>query len=105
MSRYIDKDKLIADLQTDKWIVKNSLKYVLQDINEQPEADVVEVKHGKCIKNTPNPDKMVEFHKLGIGKGMSVNSIFWTCSECGEWISPRNNYCPNCGARMDGDKE
>lgn len=37
---------------------------------------------GKCIKNAHN---------------------FWTCSECGEWINPRNNYCPNCGARMDGD--
>ena len=25
------------------------------------------------------------------------------CSECGEVVAIRNNYCPNCGARMDGD--
>ena len=24
------------------------------------------------------------------------------CSECGEVVSVRNNYCPNCGAKMDG---
>ena len=33
----------------------------------------------------------------------------WACSECGEWglmIDNRgickSNYCPNCGAKMDG---
>ena len=24
------------------------------------------------------------------------------CSECGEIVSVRSNYCPNCGAKMDG---
>ena len=24
------------------------------------------------------------------------------CSECGEIVSVRSNYCPNCGAMMDG---
>ena len=23
------------------------------------------------------------------------------CSECGEIVSVRSNYCPNCGAKMD----
>lgn len=50
MSRYIDKDKLIKDLKTDMWISENSLKYVLQDIKEQPEADVVEVVRCKDCK-------------------------------------------------------
>ena len=31
---------------------------------------------------------------------------FWCCSECGyvEWDAP-NNYCPNCGADMRGEKD
>ena len=24
------------------------------------------------------------------------------CSECGEIVSARSYYCPNCGAKMDG---
>ena len=34
----------------------------------------------------------------------------WICSECGHlesWMldKPRTNYCPNCGAKMDGGNE
>ena len=34
----------------------------------------------------------------------------WVCSECGEIISwrldkPRENYCPNCGTKMNGKGE
>lgn len=25
------------------------------------------------------------------------------CSECAEVVATRYKYCPNCGARMDGD--
>lgn len=27
------------------------------------------------------------------------------CSECGEVVVIRYRYCPNCGARMDGDPD
>ena len=27
---------------------------------------------------------------------------FWLCSLCGECLPYGANYCPNCGARMDG---
>ena len=31
---------------------------------------------------------------------------WWTCSECGHakgFRKPDDKYCPNCGAKMDGD--
>lgn len=30
----------------------------------------------------------------------------YQCSECAHWIDAGldNNYCPNCGAKMDGDE-
>lgn len=30
---------------------------------------------------------------------------FWLCSLCGEWLPYGANYCPSCGARMDGESE
>lgn len=30
----------------------------------------------------------------------------WVCSECGSTLFyERQNYCPNCGAKMDSEKE
>lgn len=71
----------------------------------QPTADVVEVKHGEWIRNEPNHEQMKEFHDMGIGKAIAISSIFWTCSCCGTWGTPRYKYCPNCGAKMDKTKK
>jgi NAD-dependent SIR2 family protein deacetylase len=63
---------------------------------EAPAADVVEVVHGEWIR--------------GMGSYTRIK-----CSKC-EWTKPYiedfyeaelladMSYCPNCGARMDGDK-
>lgn len=62
----------------------------------KPTADVVEVRHGKW-EDRPNPQ----------WKAYDIRH----CSKCG-WNIPKNNlrkkdlnwnYCPHCGARMDGD--
>ena len=46
--------------------------------------DAEPVRHGKWIEKSTGGE------------------YFWHCSECGyiEWDAP-NNYCPNCGARMN----
>ena len=63
-------------------------------IDYVPTADVVEVRHGEWV---------VELDDLGWNKH--------TCSECGYTkrtdihTSLGWNYCPNCGAKMDGKGE
>lgn len=75
---------------------------IYETIDNTPEADVEEVKHGEWIKHSPDVAVMRAFHKLGIGKGMSENSIFWTCSCCDSWGTPSQKRCSECGAKMDG---
>ena len=69
-------------------------------VREQPTIEAVPVVYGEWIKNSPNIGVMEAFHRMGIGKEMSVNSIYWTCSVCGNWGTPNHKFCSNCGADM-----
>ena len=64
----------------------------------------VELNIAKKIKHTPDIDKMREFHKLELGKGMGERSIFWTCSNCKLWVSLAHKFCPNCGAKFEAEQ-
>ena len=95
--RLIDANDLIERLKFKKKISEVGLHRGLQSAMTQcdkaPTVDAVEVVHGKWV------DKMVRD---------------WHCSVCGKKV-PRQvyfdgycyndklNYCPNCGAKMDGD--
>ena len=70
------------------------MKSCLDTIHDVSAADVVEVRHGRWVEQEgPNMD------------------TYYDCSACGESFcfiegSPSDNlylYCPNCGARMDGE--
>ena len=101
MARYIDADNLINELSAACMpIYEKGITGILGDnssiadiINEQPTADVQEVKRGKWFKPSNDP----------------IDSKQWICSECKGLTETAYycehcyyNYCPNCGARMDG---
>lgn len=111
MRRYIDADALgigKADRNTftvpeyaDGW---NS---AIEIIANAPTADVVEVRHGGWIV-TDADDGMCEDY---------AGFIEFKCSECGFSAGFENGqydwfygdpipwkYCPNCGAKMDGER-
>ena len=50
-------------------------------------ADVAPVRHGKWLPTT---------------KWWQGGSAWKQCSECGILHLGKSNYCPNCGAKMDG---
>ena len=71
-----------------------------EKIDSLPDADVVEVRHGRWIED----------ERTYPGPGLKNN----LCSVCGEiagsWkegLEPGRKwaYCPNCGARMDKEAE
>ena len=99
MARYIDADKLIEhikDLPTWKEMLGvgwQPTKYpngmfdcedIINSIDNQPTADVEEVKRGHWITNPRG---------------------FCFCSECLTSGSPYWKRCPICEAKMDGGKE
>lgn len=82
MIDYCEKDKKVNGL--------TALFQCGDAIMDVPAADVVEVRHGRWIP-----------HEHMSRTPYARN---YDCSECG--ISPIEceNYCPNCGAKMDGGK-
>lgn len=97
MPRYIDADALKQDVGSYnpvKYTYEYGYVITVEDIDNAPTADVVEVKHGEWF----------------IGKDIFGNG-FMNCSECHcdvdvEFDEPDEvelfKYCPHCGAKMDG---
>lgn len=91
MAEYIDRDAIytaFANACTDVleraseiyYIAGFSYEHVIEILDNIPAADVAPVVHGRWKRYGRN---------LG------------ECSNCGEIVNIRYNYCPNCGAKMD----
>ena len=77
MAEYIERELAIEALSRGEGcgnVCRRAIERILS-------ADVAPVRHGRWKR---------------YGKNLGE------CSECGEVVSVRNNYCPNCGAKMDG---
>lgn len=87
MVEYIERERLVKHYENCIDEVKNTngitedFEICLKALKAQTVADVVEVKHGHWIEDNE----------------------FFRCSECGLLTDFRlSNFCPNCGAKMDG---
>ena len=82
--RLIDADALLEKMKkTDRYF------NIVFDIEAAPTVDADIVCHGRW---------KVWYH--GKEGGFS-----YTCSECGIHADETSDYCPKCGARMDGNNE
>lgn len=63
-------------------------------IKNQPAADVQSVKHGRWI----GVYEYCEIHNLR----PSGLAVYHWCSKCDKAEKKTSDFCPNCGARMDG---
>lgn len=100
MAEYISKESVLKAFKLTAKNPNKDYQRGMQDtidclvpevIADIPTADVQPVKHGKWE--------------------LTDNSSFRKCSECRAWWSSDitdncfTNYCPKCGAKMDGDAE
>ena len=82
MADYIDKQAFLDHMRrTDRYFT------VKRDIESFPTVDVAPVVHGRWETNSDRPD-----------------SLICSVCKCGfdMWKHDPHNYCPNCGAKMDG---
>lgn len=82
--------KSVPDLQDDE--LRPTLKSIRKFISDRPAVEAEPVRHGHWIN-----------------RGYVCGEYDWECSVCGEdeWRGStiRLYYCPNCGAKMDGDEK
>lgn len=97
MAEYIDRETALSlvrpDMPEDEKVaitIATAKKLIRSVLYRTPVADVVPVVHGRWI----------------------LDGDFVICSQCEAEMNQKNslgadnfkNYCPNCGARMDGAK-
>jgi hypothetical protein len=104
MPKYIDADALKDDalnyihferVDGGEIIGVSTLNGIRRMIDNAPAADVETVRHGQWVL-------------VGTNEHDYETSVEEKCSLCGRYVyrydtQPQDNYCPNCGARMDGE--
>ena len=68
---------------------------LLNKINKMPAVDAAPVVHGRWVEWWP-PKHMI----------FTGEEMLYRCSQCDAKYADKENmrFCPNCGARMDGDE-
>lgn len=103
MTEYIERDALIDAMQAYQYDAGKDGFAIMALIGIQPTADVAPVVHGEweaVDRREYDADscKIICYPKDGIA-----------CTHCRYVFKKdalwKKNFCPNCGARMDGDVE
>jgi NADH pyrophosphatase NudC (nudix superfamily) len=86
------EEHYVPDLESGKqWGFKKELCVLKPAIDQMPTLDAVEVVHGRWVMK-----------ETMIKSPFAKNAY---CSVCLEETSYAHNFCPNCGAKMDGERK
>lgn len=83
-NRLIDANSLHQDIAFAEFDTVQDRLFITEIIHHAPTVDAVPVVHGRW--------EILDF------------AGYMRCSVCGQIMDGYYNYCPHCGAKMDGDK-
>ena len=85
MAEYVEREKVLSKAAPVEGCFSDMIS--AYDVVMLPAADVAPVRHGRWGTHSDRPDSLI-------------------CSVCNcgfdIWKHDPHNYCPNCGAKMDG---
>ena len=86
MAEYVEREKVLSKAAPVAGCFSDMIS--VYDVAMLPAADVAPVRHGRWGTHSDRPDSLI-------------------CSVCNYgfdmWKHDPHNYCPNCGAKMDGE--
>ena len=101
MAEYIDRAAAVKSVlrmrRPENSVAQNRMLSIIQmDMLKLPAADVVPVVRGWWGKE---PSSYWRWTSSG---AVAVTRTTYRCGLCGRGTAVKSNYCPNCGAKMDG---
>lgn len=96
LMEYIEREAASAAMPDDYYGWRDK-----QIFNFIPAADVVPVVHGRWIWDRDGMDWGIGAWRCSECKVMSP--MWWNADETNPRTKSGHRFCPNCGARMDGD--
>ena len=110
MAEYIEREVAVENVMAAKWIDGYDGAMAMEIVAAAPAADVALVVHARWIykhrhrggiRIHEGKDEMGETRRISVDERYEIDDPY--CSSCGKlnesvWL----NYCPNCGAKMDG---
>lgn len=104
MAEYIEREAVIDEIESTTWCHINCQKNLVEGAACEADALYKATDIYNVIKSVPTADVVEVRH----GEWIASHDEFCACSICKYpfyvgWNQA--NYCPNCGAKMDGDKE
>lgn len=93
MHGYIKRETAVRAVMAAKWVDGSDGAMAMEIVTTASMADVAPVRHGRWDGND------CTVCKLPWNYNMVQNADDWG------YFDPMPDYCPNCGAKMDGDSD
>ena len=97
MAEYIARETAVRAVIAAKWVDGSDGAMAMEIVASPPAADVAQVVHWLWEREPAS------YWRWTPSGAVAVTRTTYRCGLCGRGTAVKSNYCPNCGAKMDGN--